>query len=118
MNVHSIFGAILLAVLCFGLQGRSIAQCTNSTQPLSSVRLATGPININADGFKNIPTIEGIPSALTQVTQAASDLNNALGGLYTFAINAGTTTGNQVWYTVNTDPGIGAPEILKFRVVG
>lgn len=89
------------------------AQCTNSTQPVSTVRLATGPIDINTDGFNTIPTVAGIPSATTQVTQAVSDLNAALtaSGLnYSFAMNNDTTNGNQIFYDVNTAAGSGDPE--------
>jgi len=55
------------------------------------------------DGFDAIPTVQGIPSASDQVKQAVADLNTALAGnaalagVYSFSINNGSTTGNQVF---------------------
>ena len=66
-RLRHVFSTFAILVM-IGLQSHTLAQCSNSTQPISTVRLASGPININTDGFGSVPVVAGVPSATAQVT--------------------------------------------------
>lgn len=98
-----------------------MAQCSNSTQPISTARLVEGPVNINLMNFDSVPVVSGVTSATDQVTQAVADLNTALaanGINFNYTIN-GSNSGTQVFYEVDTAAsGVGSPEIISLPAGG
>jgi hypothetical protein len=120
VKVHEALSLASSLAFIVSLPCQLFGQCNNSTQPLSTGRLAEGQININTSGLDQIPTAPGVPTATAQITQAVSDLNSALasnGINAQYSIN-GSNSGPQVFLDVNTDPGVGAPEVTQIPAGG